>query len=140
MADPKHTYGTLIKVGDGGTPEVFTTIPKIFDFGDSPVGEPGKLEVTNADSTGFTKQYIDDWTEPSEITIQCYWDSGNAVQAAIIVDSEASPRTVRNYQKVYSNGSKRTWPAYPVVKEGADLKGALVLSIKLVGTGASTLT
>jgi len=140
MPDPVHSYGTVLKRGDGATPEIFTTIPKVFDFGDSPVAEPGKLDVRNADSADFTVEYIADWREPPEITFQCYWDSTDPTQTAIIADSVADPPTKHNYRKVYSNAKVRQFYAYPVVKEGADLKGALTLSVKLVCSGGSTLT
>lgn len=59
-------YGTLLKVGDGNSPEVFTTIGEVGDFEDSDSVE--LVEATNHSSTGNRREYIAGLIDGDEIS------------------------------------------------------------------------
>lgn len=62
-----------IKYGDGATPtELFTAISKVKSIG-FPRETRDTAEVTNFDSTGYTKQYIPGWGDVSEISVAANW-------------------------------------------------------------------
>ena len=58
-------YGTLLKMGDGASPEVFTTIGEVGDFEDSDDTE--LVEATNHDSLGSRREYIAGLIDGAEI-------------------------------------------------------------------------
>jgi predicted secreted protein len=105
-APVSRTKGTLLKIGDGGSPEAFLSVGRIFNVGEL-AGERERIEVTTHDSPGDAKEYLggtidygnQDFqyryspTDPGQVAVEAKFDSGEAV----------------NVQVVYPNGKRRSY-------------------------------
>ena len=58
MTSAIAAYGTLLKLGDGGTPENFTTIAEVRDIGGPELGAD-VVDVTSHDSPGAWEEVIE---------------------------------------------------------------------------------
>jgi len=72
-------YGSKFQVGDGATPEVFTTVAEIIDVG-GPKLERDSIEMTNQDSTLGWREFIPGLRDGGEVTFNCNWLPTNATQ------------------------------------------------------------
>lgn len=96
--------GTLLKIGDGGSPESFTTIAEVGDI-TGPSMSADTIEVTSQDSTGGFKEYIAGFKDGGELSAPMNFVN-SAAQEALIDDFLAS--TKRNFQLVTTHGSPYT--------------------------------
>lgn len=69
-------YGTKLKLGDGGSPEVFTEIAEVGDFEDADTAE--LVEVTNHQSAGSRREYISGLIDGDEIQFPVNYIPTNA--------------------------------------------------------------
>lgn len=92
-----HAQGTLIKIGDGGGSEVFTTILEAFNIA-GPTTTTDLIDVTSHSSTSAWREKIAGLIDPGEITFSIYY-SGHATQDQLRTDMLA--RTKRNFQLVW---------------------------------------
>ena len=92
-----HAQGTLIKIGDGGGPEVFTTIKDAYGIG-GPTTSVDTIDVTSHDSSAW-REFIAGLIDPGEITFSFYY-SGHATHDQLRTDMLA--RTARNFQLVWA--------------------------------------
>lgn len=95
--------GTLLKRGDGGSPEVFTSIGEITDFS-GPGGKAKIIDVTNLDSTAIEK--LVGLPDEGTLTITLTWDPENAQHTGLRSDRAA--RVKRNFQMVFSDSGHAT--------------------------------
>ena len=93
------TNGTVLKVGNGASPEVFTAVAEVVDI-NSPSAAAGEIEVTHLLSAAkeFKGGLRDFGT--AEVTINLL--PGNAGQEQI--EDDAATGAVRNYQIVNADG------------------------------------
>ena len=138
MSDPIIGL-TLLKRGDAGTPEAFTTIAN--------VGDISGLDLKNQMEDSTTHSSAS--TEESFPTIQSYGpvkfpvnflptDATHNYSAGLIKDWKN--RTKRNFQMVFSDGTTWTFGAYvEQVTVKATVKGILQADVTLRVTGAATL-
>ena len=77
MSGAKSGFGTLLKMGDGADPEVFTTIAEVKDIG-GPSYETGTHDVTNQSSPGAVREFISGLIDAGEVTFDVNWMPGNA--------------------------------------------------------------
>ena len=70
--------GAQFQIGDGATPEVFTTIAQVdsCDFSGSKVDTE---DVTSADNTDGVRRYSDRLQDFGECTVEFWWDPTNPV-------------------------------------------------------------
>lgn len=100
----KLAGGTVLKMGDGASPEVFTTIPGVLTIGE--IGEQGEfIEVTQIDDT--SREYIAGMDSGQDIEITLNDLTGDSTQQTFITD--ANNRTLRNMQIVFPNGRTGTF-------------------------------
>lgn len=132
--------GTKLKIGDGGSPESFTTVAEVTSVTVTINGEV--VDITNFDST-------DDWQE-NVGTIKSFEVSGEA--NLLITDNtqdandgllnDLDNQTSRNFELVFPDSGSTTWtlPAIPTTWE-ADLTqdSSADLSFTLTGDGKPTL-
>lgn len=90
----KLGVGTLLKRGDGASPEVFSTIPEINTGPTGPSGTTEQVEVTHQESTA--KEFILGLPDFGEFTFTMNWIAGNTVQEALRTDF--MDRLSRNFQ------------------------------------------
>lgn len=95
--------GTLFKIGDGGSPETFTTIAEVKDI-DGPGRTADTIEVTSMDSTGGYKEYIPSLKDGGEVSFDMNFTT-SAAQAALVTDFEN--RTKRNFKIVTTHATPK---------------------------------
>ncbi len=135
--------GTLLQIGDGATPEVFTTIAEVLD-----IAGPGLVsdlvDVTNMSSPGSFEESLPTILRSGEISFSVNFLPTNTTQSStsgLIADFEA--RTNRNWQLVFTDTPATTWsfagyvtnvtPQMPVA-------GATTMDVTIKLTGQPTLT
>lgn len=72
-------YGSKLKLGDGASPEVFTTIAELKDI-TPPQLTRDSIEVSNQDSTSAWREHIPGWRDGAEVTFNANWIPINATQ------------------------------------------------------------
>lgn len=133
MADAISAHGTLLKIGDGGGPETFTTIAEITDI-QGPEFEGIVKEVTNHDSAGWVEK-LSVLTRVSELTFEINFRPDEATHgyaSGLLGDLVA--RTKRNFQIVWPDASTTTWSFAAYVTKfapAAPADDALMASVTL---------
>lgn len=135
-------FGTLLKIGDGGGTEVFTTIAEV-----SNISGPGlsldTTEVTTHSSSGAWKERIATLLDGGEVTFDIFFAPTGATHSQTSgVLKDMKNRTKRNFKLVFPNAGATEWifPAYVTafsIDEPVD--GALTASVTLTIAGAPTL-
>lgn len=109
MSSAVHAYGTLLKAGDGASPETFTTIAEVRN-GPGLGFSVDDIEVTNHDSTNAWKEFIPGLLDAGEVSFSINFLPTNATHSASAgILNDMQDRTVRNFQLVMSDGSSATW-------------------------------
>ncbi|MBA2627186.1 MAG: hypothetical protein H0U85_04185 [Gemmatimonadales bacterium] len=133
-------FGTLLKRGNGATPEVFTTIAEVKSI-TPPQADADDVDVTHMESPGRSREFIQGLTNPGEASFEVNWIPDDPTQdhlTGLLADQQAG--TVRNWQIVLPAGLL-TWgfrgyvkkfnPDIPTDKE---LKASVTIKV----SGAST--
>lgn len=90
------TNGTVIKRGDGATPEVFTAVPEVFNIV-PPSDESTEINVTHL--TSAAKEVKFGLSDNGQVTLQMNYDADDATQEGLRTDK--ANKTLRNFQIVY---------------------------------------
>jgi len=135
--------GTLLQIGDGASPEVFTTIAEVLDI-TGPGLTSDLVDITNMDSAGKWEESLPTILRSGEITFSVNFLPVNATQSStsgLINDFEN--RTNRNFQLVFTDSGTTTWSiaAYVTnVSPSMPVAGATTMDVTLKLTGQPTLT
>ena len=132
--------GFQFKRGDGGSPEVFTLVPEVYEIGN--VGKTNALiKVTSFDSAG-NEEYIGGLSDGTEIQIKANLVLGSTQQLALQTD--VSNRANRNFQLAITDGTTTktlsfgasclAWSYEPAV----DNRNSISYTLKI--SGAITIT
>lgn len=138
----KSSFGTLLKIGDGGGSEVFTTIAEVKDIAGPELGA-NTADITNHSSTGGWEEKLSTILKGGAVKFDLNWIPTTATHnatAGLINDLEN--RTRRNFQMVFPDGSSSTWAFAALVtgfSPAAPVDGALTASVTLDITGQPTL-
>lgn len=99
MSDAISAYGTLLKRGDGGAPETFTTVPEVRSIS-GPSTETDEAEVTTHSSAaaGAYREYILTLIDAGSIEFDINYVPSNVVHQGVLTDFQN--RTKRNWQLV----------------------------------------
>jgi predicted secreted protein len=81
MSNAFWVYGSKIKLGDGGTPEVFTSIAEVLDL-TPPALSRDSIDVTNQDTVNGWREKIPGFRDGGEVSFKCNWLPGNSTQNA----------------------------------------------------------
>lgn len=130
--------GTLLKIGDGGGSETFTTIAEVKDI-EGPSMEASLEEVTSHDS-GNRREFIATLLDNGEVTFDINYYSA-ATQDSLRTDLNNQAR--RNFQLVFPLPSPETWSFAAFVtgfQLSAPVEGALTASVTIKLTSAITVT
>lgn len=77
MSDAFWAYGSLLQLGDGGSPEAFTSIAEITKL--TPPNETrDAIEVTHTTSTDGRREFIPGWRDSGEISFEANWLPDNS--------------------------------------------------------------
>jgi len=136
------SFGTLLKKGDGGTPETFTTIAEVLDVSGPELGLDTE-EATNQGSTGGWEEHIGSILRSGLVTFSVqYVPTGATHNATTGLIADMVNRTRRNFQLVFPNGVSTTWSFAALVTKfapKAPVKGKLTADVTLKLTGQPTL-
>lgn len=135
MSIAKIASGTLLKVGDGASTEVFTTVPEMTKIA-GPAVTFALLDVTSHDSAGYFKEYIPGLADGDNIAGECNWKPSNAVHKNLRVDSYA--RTLRNFKTIFPDTTDNTVLTSTYIagiSPKADIGTVLVASLTIKVTG-----
>lgn len=133
-------YGTLLKMGDGATPEVFSTVAEVLDI-DLPEISANYEEVTSHDSNGW-EESVATLLSGGEPGFKVNWIPANATHNETTGMLYAALNRVRKNWKIVLPNSAKTFAfaAYCSVKPSASVKGVLENEIKLKITGPVTVS
>lgn len=142
MTSAISSFGTLVKKGDGGSPESFTTIAELLDI-EGPEMELDTEEATSHSSTDGWAEYIGTILDAGEMSFEVNYVPTNATHNAttgLIKDMTA--RTKRNFQLVFPDSGNTTWSFTALVtgvSPAMPVRGKLTGKISLKITGKPTL-
>lgn len=137
-----NAFGTLLKIGDGGGGEVFTTIAEVQNIS-GPSLSLEMIDVTNHSSTAGWKERIGGLLDGGEVTFDINFQptaSTHNYSAGLVKDMVN--RTRRNFKIVFPDGSSTTWTFSALVSKfqsKAPVNGQLSASVSLMITGQPTL-
>ena len=134
-------HGTLLKIGDGGGPEVFTTVAEAQSI-KGPNIKQATIDVTSHSSGGW-KEFIGGILEGGQVTFQLNFIPTDATQgntSGLLRDLKN--RTKRNFKLVLTDPGVTTWAFTALVTDfpiDAPTDGKLSASVTLQITGIPTL-
>ncbi len=135
-------FGTLLKMGDGATPESFTTIAEITEIG-GPALSLERLDATHMQSTGGWKEKIGGLLDGGEVTFSIQYVPTHATHnASTGLISRMVAKSVDNYQLVFPDASSTTWTFAALVagfEPDAPHDGKLTADVTLDISGQPTL-
>jgi hypothetical protein len=131
--------GTLLKIGDGAEPEVFTAIAEVKD-----ITGPGLTrefaEVTHQQSSGGYREYKPTFKNSGDVTFKCNFLPDDEIQGfsttGLLKNSEDG--TLRNFELLFpdSGATKAAFAAYVAnIQPTAPVGSALELNVTLRSTG-----
>lgn len=142
MSSAKSSFGTLLKIGDGGGTEVFTTIAEVKDIS-GPELSLNVADVTNHSSTGGWKEKLGTILDGGTVKFDVNFIPTAATQgvsSGLLLD--LGNRTKRNFKIVFPDGSNTTWTVSALVvafTPASPVDGAMTASITLDITGQPTI-
>ena len=136
----QNAHGTLLKLGDGGGSEVFTTIAEVKDIS-GPQLTRNELEATSHSSGGWD-EYVAGIKRGGQVTFDVNWVPNNATHdSSTGVLSKFNGGTAVNFKLVENTTSPLTWSFAAIVTNFSTNKpvdGIRGGSITLRITGAVT--
>jgi hypothetical protein len=138
----KSSFGTYLKLGDGGATETFATIAEVKDI-KGPALKLDVEDVTSHDSTDGWVERIGTLLDGGTVKLSVNWLPANNTQSftnGLLKDMVG--RTKRNFQLVVPAAASLTWAFAAIVTDFAPdlkVKGAQEASITLQLTGKPTL-
>jgi len=136
------SFGTLLKIGDGGGTESFTTIAEVRDIS-GPGFEQGTEEVTHHTSPGRWKERIATLLDAGEVTFELNFlpaETTHSYSSGLLEDMVNG--TKRNFQLVFPDTGATTWTFPAIVanfEPTAPVEGKLTADVTLEISGAPTL-
>ena len=137
-----HAQGTFLQKGDGGTPEVFTTIAEVLSIS-GPSLDSDQIDVTHQSGTGRFRDYIQGLKDGGEITFEINYIPGNATHNATTgLLSNYNDGLARNFRIRFPVTPAVDWVVSAFVKSfqpSSDVAEQLKASITLKVLGQPTL-
>lgn len=142
MTSGISAFGTLLKIGDGGGTEVFTTIAEVKDIS-GPSLKLDTEEVTSHSSTAGWREYIGTLLDAGEVTFTVNFIVTGATHSQTSgLLKDLKNKTLRNFQLVFPNVGNTTW-AFSAYVTGFEpsmpVEGALEADVTLKISGQPTL-
>lgn len=143
MANAIAAHGTLLQIGDGASPEVFTNIAEVMDIS-GPSFSLDTAEVTHQESPGNFKEYIPTLLDGGEVSMEINFLTTEAThgQAAGGLLADMVARNVRNFKIAFPESPSVEW-AFAAIITAFELDSAMAdqqkASVTLKITGQPTL-
>ncbi len=117
-------FGSLLKIGDGGTPEAFTTIAECYDIS-GPSLALDAIEITHHTSTDGWREFVGGLLDGGEVTLSINFDPVGATHgySSGLVEDMVN-RTKRNFQLVFPDPGTTTW-AFTALVTGFEVKAPI---------------
>lgn len=137
------SFGTLLQIGDGATPEAFTTVAQVRDI-TGPGMAVGTKDVTSHSSAGAWREKVATLKDGGQVRFTITWDPPSATHDAttgLLADMWA--RTLRHWRLVFPDVGTAyfAFSALIVAFEPATpVEGSLDANVTLELSGAVTLT
>jgi len=138
MSVALSSMGMLLKHGDGGGTEVFTTVPGIKSI-QGPGGSAAEIDVTDLSSTA--KEFRLGIHDEGSLTVSFFFAPANATQAACRTDHIA--KTLRNWKLLFTDAGPTTWSfsAYVTafsIDNGIDNVTMATMTLRISGSIVAT--
>lgn len=133
----KLGLGTALKIGNGASPEVFTTIEEIIDQIEGPQEEAPQVDATHMQST--KRDYIAGIPDAGRLRFKMNARPTATGQAAVYTSFNAGSTV--NYQLVFPSGITRTGAFAAIVLRHAQsfpVNGVITVDVELQISGAIT--
>lgn len=136
MANAIIGMGTLLKRGDGASPEVFTMIAEVVNI-TGPSFSRATVDVTNMDSANNYRDFMPGLLDGGEISFELNFIPSDTTQKSIY-NTDMSSSTAVNYQIVFPDSGTTTWSFAGLVTSfditnPMDEKVTANMTIKIVG-------
>lgn len=135
-------FGTLLKLGDGGSPESFTTVAEVRNIS-GPSFASDAIDVTTHNTPTPFRRYINGLLDGGEISFELNFipqETTHSYTSGILADF--LNRTRRNVQLVFPDSGTTTW-LIPVIwtafEMSADPADVLMASVTAKVSGPPTL-
>ena len=138
-----NAFGTLLKIGDGGGSEVFTTVAEVTSIS-GPALSLAMIEVTNHSSTSGWIERIGGLLDGGEVGFDLNFvptAPTHSYSAGLVKDMVN--RTKRNFKIVFPDAGTTTWTFTGLVSKfqpKAPINAQLSASVSVMITGVPTLT
>lgn len=142
MADGILAKGTLLKIGDGASPETFTAISEVNDIA-GPALSQEFVDFTHQESPGATREFKPSFKISGDVTFGCHFLPDDETQgfdsSGLLKDYE--DQTLRNFQLLFPDdgATLASFAAYVAnIAPAAPLEGKMGLSVTLRISGVVT--
>lgn len=134
----KAAYGNIVlSIGDGASPEVFTTVAGVKSI-DGPNTELAFIESTDFDSSGGFREYIAGLKDPGQLQMTLHFDPGSTGHISLLTKHDAG--TLHNFKLQLLSGSpgkKWSFAAYVAsVGPRLEVDGLIEAQVTLRITGS----
>ena len=135
------SFGTQLKIGDGGTPETFASVLNVGDI-DGPDMSLDTEETTHHGSVDGWSEFIGTILNGGEVSTKVWYVPGEATHDMETgLQADMINRVKRNFQLVYPDAGENGYAFAALVtgwKVGAPVKGVLTADLKLKISGPVT--
>lgn len=138
MSDAISAFGTLLKMGDGGTSESFTTIAEVSDI-KGPKLSLDAIDVTNHSSTEAWREFVGGLLDAGEVSLSInFMPTETTHDPSTGIISKLTDRGKHNFQMVFPDDDATTWSFTALVtafesSEPIDDKLAADITLKITG-------
>jgi hypothetical protein len=140
MTNAVGAIGTLLQIGNGASPEVFTTVAEITDIGGPKQGIEF-IEVTHHGSLSGYREYVPSFKDGGSVSLSLNFLGDELTQGFTTsgLRHDFDDRNLRNYQIKFTNHDKASFAAYVEHFEPkAGIGAALTATASLKITGPVT--
>ena len=127
-------YNSVISIGNGATPEVFTAILEPKDIS-GPNITAEFADFTHMQSPSGFRERKPTYKSSGDVTFKCNYVHSHASHASIIADASANPPTLRNFRLRYPDNSGFDFGAYISLSWTSPMAGALEMNVTLSISG-----
>lgn len=136
-------FGTLLKIGDGDTPEVFTTVAEVTSIS-GPSFAMGTQDVTSHSSTGAYREFQATLLDAGEVSFDIWFDPNNTTHNATAgLLKDYADRKLRNFKLEFPTTPAKTAAFAAFVtgfEAGFPIDGAMTASVTLKISGGVTFS
>lgn len=139
MAETEGITGftTDIQIGDGQTPENFSSITEPKDI-TGPQVTPEFVDFTHQQSPAGFRERKPTFKSSGDITFRCNYISDDPTHQALIAAATANPPTKKNFKLIFPDSSGFSFSAYVSLQWIAPMNGPLEIAVTLNISGSIT--